>query len=186
LRIFLAVDIEAPAVVERIVSIQRELAATGADLKPVEPQNLHFTVKFLGELAEPQLRDLIRRLDGLTAPMVTAELRGVGVFPSLSRISVIWVGVDPQASTVLERLSREVDRRLAGLAPPERRPFKAHLTICRVKSGRNRAQLAEAVRRLGDVEVGSAPLTALKVKQSTLTPKGPIYADLHTIPFTSP
>jgi 2'-5' RNA ligase len=100
---------------------------------------------------------------------------GVGTFPSLSRINVVWVGIT-HGQEQLSEISHQIEPKLrqAGLAP-DNKGFNPHLTIARVKSGVNRAVLADAVAKMRDLEFGTMPVKCVKLKRSTLTPKGPIY-----------
>jgi len=182
-RAFIAVDIEEPRVVGRIVSIRDSFVATGAPLKPVEDENLHITLRFLGDTPLSLLDDLERLIREAAPRRVLLRLRGVGAFPSIERPRVIWIGVEPGPGyEELVRLARHIERGVRRLGwRPEREGFIPHVTIARVKGTRNRERLVKLLQELADVEVGEVYLEAVRVKQSILTRSGPIYKTLREV-----
>src|SRR5947209_4674120 len=94
LRTFIAVDVDA-AVRERAVALQQKLAASGAAVKWVEPDNLHLTLLFLGEVDQREVVDVCRAVTGQcrALPAFTARLATVGAFPNLRRPRTVWAGV---------------------------------------------------------------------------------------------
>ena len=177
-RCFVAVDIEDPVVKSAMLRAQKALVATGADVKAVEEENIHITLKFLGEIPEERTARVAKLVEGVAFRPFTLDFRGVGVFPSPSRPSVVWAGVAGDAPEMLAVFT-ELERGLTALGfEPERRPFQPHVTLCRVRSGRNRAQLAEAVRDMEDEEFGPQRVEHIRLKRSTLTRNGPIYAEV--------
>lgn len=177
MRAFVALEIEEDPLLDSIVSFQREVVSTGADLKVVSRQNLHFTVKFLGEISEQQAAEVDRRLKELDLKSLNVVLKGAGAFPSLSRPRVVWIGVDEEVRAGLEELAGSVISALKGLGEDDRRGFQPHLTIARVRSERGARALSAFLRQNQTRSFGSAVLTALKLKSSVLTPEGPIYKD---------
>ena len=106
-----------------------------------------------------------------------ASLKGVGVFPGLRRINVIWIGVS-EGQEMIKELFLKVNEALSPIFPKEREGFVPHLTIARVRSGRNKERLVKAIQGLTEVDVGRVRFEEFQFKKSTLTPKGPIYEDL--------
>ncbi len=108
---------------------------------------------------------------------IPITLRGAGAFPSLSHIKVVWVGMEGGAP--LEGIATDLE---AGLEPlgfkRERRPFRPHVTVGRVKGGRHKERLQQVLRDYQGAEFGAQTLDAVRLKQSVLTPKGPIYTTL--------
>jgi 2'-5' RNA ligase len=177
-RCFVAVDIDDPPLKAALRRAQGALVATGADVKAVEEENIHITLKFLGEIPEERMARVAELVRGIAFKPFTLEFRGIGVFPAPSRPSVVWAGVSGEASEMLAVFT-ELERGLKSLGfEPERRPFQPHVTLCRVRSGKNRAQLAEAVNGMEDEEFGPLRVEHIRLKKSVLTRNGPIYSNV--------
>ncbi len=178
MRAFVALEIPDEKVLDSLVSFQVELAATGADLKLVERQNLHFTVKFLGDISEVQAREADRRLSSLRLEGATVSVAGVGAFPAVQRPNVVWVGVGRDDEGKVRRIAEEVIKALQGIGESDSRPFQAHVTLARVRSSSNRGELAALVRARSETTFGVARLATFRLKSSQLTPSGPVYSDV--------
>jgi len=178
MRAFVAIEIPDPRVMEKLVAFQKELEETRADLKIVERENLHYTVKFLGEITDAQATEVDRRLKALKLARAEVTARGVGAFPSPGRPRVVWVGVADGDSEKVEAIAGPVIRALGGIGEQDDRPFQAHLTLARVRSGVNRQNLEKLLRERRDVTFGSVVMAEFKLKSSVLTPRGPIYSDV--------
>ncbi len=177
-RAFIAVDID-EEVRGKLVALQRQLEATRADLKLVEPENIHVTMKFLGEVPEskvPEIAEALRSgLDGTKSFDITVN--GMGVFPSLKYIRVVWAGVEDGRDELVE-IQKKIDSGLQPLGFRRERDFVPHLTLARVRTARFKDQLAAFVDKNADLEFGASRARAVELKQSTLTQKGPIYSNL--------
>jgi 2'-5' RNA ligase len=180
LRTFVALELKDQALKQKIGELQRVLLATGAQLKVVETDNLHITLKFIGDLSEASVVPVVESLRAIRMPPFSAHFKGLGVFPSSSRINVVWLGV-AEGGGMIGALSSLVHRNLAAYGKPE--DFRAHLTIMRVKGGRNVTELSEAVRKLGEEEGGNVEFKEFQLKKSVLTPSGPQYSDLAVFPL---
>jgi 2'-5' RNA ligase len=175
-RCFVAVEIDDSAIKMALVRAQRVLEATEADVKCVEEENIHITLKFLGEVPEVKTNQVAELVRGIAFSPFNLDFRGVGVFPNPSRPSVVWAGVSGDVSEMLAVFT-ELDRGLKSLGfEPERRQFQPHATLCRVRSGRNRVELVEAVRGMEDEEFGVLHVKHITLKRSVLTRSGPIYS----------
>ena len=181
LRAFIGIDID-EAVRQKLVTVQEQLGATGAQLKLVEPPNIHVTMKFLGDVSEERVGAITEALRRAATGMKQFDIRvrGIGVFPDLRYIRVVWVGVAEGRDELID-LQREIDRELQPLGFRPERDFVPHLTIARVRAVKNKERLAAFVREMGDAEVGVTRAQAVELKQSTLTSKGPIYSTLARI-----
>ena len=177
MRAFVALDIPDEMTKDSLVNFQGQLAATGADLKLVERQNLHFTMKFLGELNDAEAKEADRRLRQLALDGGPVTVQGVGAFPSLGRPSVVWVAVSHHDEPRVRAIAEAVIRGLAGIGEPEKRPFQAHLTLARVRSARNAGQLASLLTSESARTFGTFNLRTITLKSSKLTPGGPVYSD---------
>ncbi len=180
-RAFIAIDID-EATRHQLVNAQQQLIETGAQLRLVEPQNIHVTIKFLGEVPEdkiPAIADAIRAAVKNIEPF-DIHVRGIGVFPSLKYIRVVWAGVAEGRDHVIA-IEQNLDRELEPLGFRPERDFVPHLTIARVKTARHKEKLATLIEGMINAEFGVTHARAIELKQSKLTPKGPIYSTLARI-----
>lgn len=174
----MALEIPDEKVLDSLVAVQRELAESGADLKLVERENLHFTVRFLGEISEAEAAEADRRLGGLSVKGTEVEVKGIGAFPNIGRPNVLWVGVANDQEGLVLPIAQSVISALDGIGQHDERPFRAHATLARVRSGRNVQALSAVLRASAYRSFGTIRLSQIKLKASRLTPKGPIYTDL--------
>jgi 2'-5' RNA ligase len=184
LRTFLSYDVDEPSILSKVKEFQKNLSSTGADLKLVRPEILHFTIRFFGEINEAEKEKIVSVLEGRIPPLeVEARFKGIGTFPSERRISVIWVGSDETSAKKLEHQAKEINNRLEEEIPSLPREnlerFNPHITIARVKTGRNKDQLVRFLAEHKDEDFGITKIGKLRLKLSNLTPEGPMYSDLH-------
>ena len=183
MRAFIAIDVNDINSLNQISRIQRKVLESVADLKPVDPKNMHFTIKFLGEISNTEAEEIIKRFNNLDNNSIEVTYKGIGVFPSLSRISVVWIGVEKEEEGKLIEVSEKVNTLLQGLRFQDNKKFLPHITIFRVKSGRNKQKLIEIIKENENLLLGKDRLTTIKLKQSILTSQGPIYNDIYTHHF---
>jgi len=178
LRAFIAIEID-EAVRQKLVAAQRQLADTGAQLRLVEPENIHVTMKFLGDIRENQIGAITDAVQTAVAGVGPFDIsvRGIGVFPDLRYIRVIWAGVSDGREQVTS-IQKRADQNLAELGFKPERDFVPHLTLARAKSAAGKERLVEFLKSMTNAEFGSCRVGAVELKQSTLTPKGPIYSTL--------
>jgi len=179
MRAFIAMEIDNPEVLAAIATFQEQIRQTGGDVKIVEPQNVHFTLLFLGEISEEEVSLLQERLSAIRYQAFEAELTGTGVFPNPSRINVVWVGVDSGAETNLSNVADNIVKSLAGTRFKPDKQFEPHLTVARIKSGRAREKILEVVNSNSSTRFGRQQFKEFGLKKSDLTAAGPIYTDLH-------
>jgi 2'-5' RNA ligase len=186
MRTFVAVPIP-PPVRARLVQVQEALRRADADVRWVEAENLHLTLKFLGDLEEPEVERL-RELLGQEArrwPELSLRYEGVGVFPSSGLPRVVWAGARGDLEK-LAGLAQAIERAALQVGVPrEGRPFVAHLTLGRVKSGRRLEALRSALENQREASFGDQTLRGFVLLQSTLTPQGSIYEPLAEFPLGS-
>lgn len=167
-----------------IIDLMTELRRTKAPVKWVEPENLHLTLKFLGDVPEDLLDAVKATLHSVAqgTPEFSFRVEGTGGFPNLRRPRVLWVGVVPETS--LMRLQESVETALKALGfPREDRPFHPHITLGRVKRP---VTITELLRLLGEYRAtafGVVPATYLTLFRSDLSPQGPTYTPLGRFPF---
>jgi 2'-5' RNA ligase len=189
MRAFIAVDLS-EEIRAKIKEIQKHFIDLGSEqkgaLKFVNPSQMHQTVKFLGEVPEEEVEGIKRALSEIAQKPFDIELRGVGFFPEgnlekVRTIRVIWIGIE-RGLAALKALHEDVESRLHALGFPLEKRFNPHITLCRVKkplSKTERGRIVKRIEELQDVGAGEMRVEELKLKKSTLTPKGPIYDDIY-------
>ena len=182
LRAFVALEFNEPPVLGALVAMQRQLSEAGADLKLVESTNLHFTVRFLGEISDGDASEADSRLKRLSLSAPSVELRGLGAFPNAGNPRVLWVGVAREHEGLVSPIALAVRSALAGIGEKEDRPFTAHITLARNRSGML-GSLRLLLRSEADRSFGAVRLSTLKLKSSSLTPHGPVYTDVGVYPL---
>lgn len=178
-RAFVAVEMDEFLKLKSFSSALRE---TSAPLKMVDLSNIHVTLKFLGDIEEDVITEIekvmINSVSGIDK--FTIELKGTGAFPNLNRISVIWVGM--VGAEPLIDIANNIDSGLEKLGfGREKRPFRPHVTVARVKGGRHKDRLISTIQEHEDIVFGEMDVDKIILKKSVLTPKGPIYSDMATV-----
>jgi 2'-5' RNA ligase len=177
IRSFLAFDIENKMVLDRLATAQNQLVGTGADLKLVEPQNIHITVRFLGNITSAMVEMVFGEMKKIQFTPFTVQIKGLGAFPNSNYSRVIWAGITSGAYQLKNIFQLEPRLRNLNFAP-DSKGFNPHLTIARVRSGRNKQQLAKFITENANYEFGAVNTKCLNLKKSNLTPRGPIYSTL--------
>ncbi len=183
-RAFIAVDLP-DRVRGELGDLQRDLKSKGLKIRWVKPACIHLTLRFLGEIPE----DLPPEIGGLMTeaavrfPPFSLTAKGMGVFPSLRRARVLWVGLSGDMETLVtmhQRLSRLLET--VGF-PMEGRPFRPHLTLGRIKQRLDPKRLAAAISSQADFF--SEPFTVREITlfKSRLAPQGAVYTPLFKAPF---
>lgn len=158
---------------------QNQLDQTKADLKLVKPENIHLTLKFLGDVSENKLASVKEKLRETEKPEpFQAEVRGLGVFPNPNYIKVIWAGVGKNSEKI-GYIKNQVEKKMKELNfSEEDREFTPHFTIARMKSGRGKNKINSIDENNSETEYGTIEVEKIKLKESELTPQGPIYSDI--------
>ncbi|MEM3641289.1 MAG: RNA 2',3'-cyclic phosphodiesterase [Candidatus Bathyarchaeia archaeon] len=178
IRSFIAFDMESESIIKRITEAQDMIAKTGADLKLVEPKNIHITVRFLGNITMQMVEKIYEEMKKVQFAPFDVKIQGLGAFPNLRYPRVVWAGITEGADQ-LRSIFNQLESRLRNLGfAPDSKGFSPHLTIARVKSGRNKAELAKFLTQNANYEFGVVRAECLRLKRSDLTPKGPIYSTL--------
>ncbi|NLJ61040.1 MAG: RNA 2',3'-cyclic phosphodiesterase [Firmicutes bacterium] len=170
-----------------IATLQKKLSYSKADVKWVEPANLHFTLQFLGDVETRRIPSISDALRECVADSCKFELQlnSIGAFPNLLNPRVLWVGVGAGRERLVNLMSvvREA-MKMEGFAG-DRRDLSPHLTIGRVRSGRNRKALLEKLN--SEISISSEmEVTEIQFTASELTTKGPIYSPIEVIPLQRP
>jgi len=182
-RAFISVDIE-PS--DKLVGMIRDLMASRADLKIVRPELLHLTLKFLGDTEESLAVDVMARMarsvEGIEP--FTMRLKGMGAFPSMSNIRVVWVGIED--GPLLKDIASRLDNNLSDLGfERDRKGFVPHLTLARTRSGKNIANVQALLQENATKEYGEYLVDRILLKKSVLSPQGPTYSTVGEQPLGS-
>lgn len=186
IRSFIAVEL--PGDLKLAISrIQGELkAGSRAPVRWVNPENIHLTLKFLGDVDITIIDDIKDALREAVRGVVTIRLGagGLGVFPNSTRVQVVWVGLTGELDK-LQKLQRRIDRELTPLGfPVERRAFSPHLTIARLRDRATAGDRQDTGRLMEKTEFVSSidfVIKSVNLMKSQLTRDGPIYTVLGSV-----
>jgi 2'-5' RNA ligase len=176
---FIAIEIEP---FQKLILFENDIKHSGAQVKLVEPHNIHITLKFLGDTME-SLIDEIEKIIKNTVKHIKPfkiKLSGSGVFPNENYIKVVWIGIRDKG--IIGEIAGKIDQDLTKFGfKKEQRRFSPHLTIARIKTVKNKEKLLKTVNNYSDIEFKEIEINSIKLKKSELTPKGPIYTTLRDI-----
>lgn len=161
---------------EKVKKLEEEIKIEG--VKIVEPENLHWTVKFLGEIGEREVERVKEVIENVEKKDIEIEVKGVGVFPNISRIRVIWLGVGEGREAFTDFIKR-VNEKLSGIGKESE--VVPHLTIGRVKFVKDRKKLIDSIEKIKNACLGKMAVRELVLYESKLTPKGPIYTEVKKV-----
>ncbi|MBI2208339.1 RNA 2',3'-cyclic phosphodiesterase [Candidatus Woesearchaeota archaeon] len=170
MRLFIAFDVP-DDVKEYMARIQGIIGDNLAEIRWVKKEQMHLTLKFLGEV-QPNAADKIKdELRKIRFDSFTVYLNSIGVFPNENYIRVVWVGLEPEDKII--GLQRSIDENLKEFFKKEK-DFKAHITLGRVKYVKNKEQFLSKLKGI-KVEKKNFRVDKFKLMKSTLTMQGPLY-----------
>jgi 2'-5' RNA ligase len=184
MRLFVALEV-LTAVRENLASLLQTLRAVSPQTRWVRSENLHVTLKFIGEAPETKLAGIRRALAGVRSEQpVTLDFRGLGFFPNEKHPRVFWAGI--AASPNLKTLAADVDGATGTLGiSRERRPFSPHLTLARFEPPRLPEKLRAAILENAAREFGSLRASKFHLIESKLKPSGAEYTTVESFSFTA-
>jgi 2'-5' RNA ligase len=182
MRCFIAIDI-GEEIRRALSGLQRQLRE-GVDVKRgdinwVNPDNIHLTLKFLGEIKDEKAAEICNIVKDVAGRHKSFELdiESVGHFGGKNP-KVLWVGTGKGQEELLE-LQKDIEESLALAGwPEETREFSGHLTLCRIRNPKAGMKLAQASEDYKDFKLGTMQADSVSVYQSELTPAGPVYTVL--------
>ena len=187
LRTFIAVETpdDVQAALRRLIA---ELSTDAAAVRWVRPENVHLTLKFLGDVDETEIHRVCHSARDAAEGSVAFQVPciGVGAFPSPARPRTVWVGIqDPEG--LLDELHRRLEKTLRPLGfPREKRKYHPHLTLGRLRYNRRGGdELREQIEQQKNLEIGTLDVRRLVVFSSDLTPDGPVYTALARCPLAN-
>lgn len=183
MRLFVSIDLEGLA--EAVAAVQEPLEGRSG-LNLTDPEEVHVTLKFLGDTAESRVDELTRELaaavEAADVDPFTVEFGGLGVFPSLSYISVVWLDVRAGGEEMTRLHEAIEDYTVAMGFDPEEHDFTPHATLARMEHAGPKDFVQEYVT--GDTpEVGRMRVEDVRLKESTLFPDGPQYTTVEQFPL---
>lgn len=173
MRTFVAIEVSNNDVKNSIKNFQNNLKI---DAKPINPEQLHFTLQFLGEISEELTQQVIESLKTIKFSEFSINLKGVGALPKPKFPRVIWIGTDEEGGRKLIELAKKVENILKPLGLVSDKPFKPHTTIFRIKK-----KIGDITKELDEqrhMDFGMQKISNIKLKKSELTSSGPIYSNL--------
>jgi 2'-5' RNA ligase len=186
IRAFIAIELP-PSVISLLEKTQQDFKSAGLRAKWVRPENIHLTLKFLGNIDPGDIdkigdamSDTVMDLDPLTL-----AARGVGVFPGIKRPRVIWVGLGGQTQ-LLFAVQRKLEDNLAVIGfAKEKRPFKGHLTLGRFRQAVDPHTTSRVIQEHADLKSEDFTANRIVLFQSDLKPTGPVYSGLKQAIFNT-
>ncbi|MFH1393465.1 MAG: RNA 2',3'-cyclic phosphodiesterase [Candidatus Micrarchaeota archaeon] len=171
LRLFVSVEVP-QEIRKKVALLAKELPEDS--IKPVMPENMHLTLKFIGETSEEKLEEIKEALRQISFSPFKCRINGVGVFPNEDYIRVVWAGVE---SPELDSLAKDVISALVRFGGDSR--FSAHLTLARV---RKKIDVREFVANHKDDEFGEFEVNGFQLMKSMLSREGPAYSVVARFP----
>ena len=166
----------------RLENLAAELRKAGGPLKVVSPDQLHLTLKFLGDTEEGLVPEIVTAMREAASGIQPFEIRvrATGAFPSLGRMNVIWVGVE--GAEPLARIAASLEASMEPLGfRREDRAWKAHVTLARVKGSHDLDPARTILRARAADEFGTHRVDAIHLKRSVLTPQGAQYSVVESV-----
>ena len=189
MRLFVALEIPS-AVRDKLAALIKDLRARGPvssakKVHWVRPENLHVTLKFIGEAAPAKLQAIGAALAAVrSAEAVELRLQGLGLFPNQNRPGVLWSGME--VSPNLAPLAGDIDHALGGVGfALEKRPFTPHLTLARFAPRGDSRELSAALKEHATREFGVLRAGEFHLIESTLKPSGAEYTTLQSFAFAT-
>jgi len=184
MRLFIAIEIP-PDVRAGLAALLREFRAIAPEAKWVRPENIHITLKFLGETDRTKLSVVQTALSAIRSIQpVTLQFRGLGFFPNEKRAKVFWAGIESSAN--LPAIAADIDQAVHKLGfPLESRSFTPHLTLARFQPPGLPPKLAAAAQEDASHEFGSLVTREFRLIESKLKPAGAEYTTLQSFPFVA-
>ncbi len=153
---------------EMIINMMEDLK-NNFKVKLVERENIHATIKFLGEIDEKMLDMIIKKMEEIKFSRFSAKLTGMGAFPNERRARVIWIGIK---SDEFLQLGNRINDILKNIGENN---FSPHLTVARLKES---SDVSDFIKNYRNTFFGEYDISSFSLFKSTLTPAGPIYTEL--------
>ncbi len=179
MRCFIAVELS-EEIRRKLVELQRRCAPLDKTIRWVAPEQMHLTLKFLGEVPDGRITAVAEAMTAVAVKQspITFAVRGVGCFPPGGAARIFWVGVEEPTGT-LARLQASCEETFARLGfARERRSYTPHLTVGRVKDASYSLQIRETARKEANFDAGRQRAGEIVLFQSILSAEGSTYVPL--------
>jgi RNA 2',3'-cyclic 3'-phosphodiesterase len=184
MRCFLAIELP-HEVADRLAALQKRLGALDRDVRWTRVEQIHLTIKFLGEVPDadvPRICEIAVEIARQHSPF-ELEVKGTGCFPPRGPARVVWAGL-AELPPALVDYHKAIEAACAEVGfKPEDRPFHPHLTIGRVRDQRGAHQVRRGVHQESNFQGGRFAVNELVMFQSILAPSGPTYIPLAHTPL---
>ena len=146
---------------QKISSIQENFS--DFDIKFVEPENLHFNLRFFREISDQEIETLKQKLEEVIKKFepFDIEMKGLGVFPNKNYIRVVWIGVKEGYNTIIS-IAESIEDSIESLGFPKEEKFVPHLTLGRIRTARNKMELRNLVEELENIDIGKMKIDILR------------------------
>lgn len=180
LRLFIAIELDEEIRAELFAEI-KYLKSHFPEIRWVRPENLHITMKFLGNIAENEIEDISEIMDIAAEknPPFSAEIQDLGCFPHVERPRIVWAGCR-QGSLEISNIVSCLDEKLKLLGyKPEKRNFTPHITIGRVKKPAQAMGIEEIINDAQQIDFGILDVSAITLFMSELKKEAPRYSAMY-------
>lgn len=179
MRTFISIAVDNPLVLEKINHFLIPISNLKSQIKFVDSTKFHFTLRFLGDISDDSVYDISNLLTSVKFNNFSVSFDSVGVFPNKNSISVIWIGVDSNSSSILQSLSDCVNSVLPDLPNLKTNKFVPHVTLCRIKHKLPDTKLIDYLDHNFNFLFGTQLISSFSLMKSELTSAGPIYTTLY-------
>jgi 2'-5' RNA ligase len=173
MRLFIAIEVS-EEIKEELTKIQSGIENDLVKAKWVNQNQMHLTLKFLGEVNEERVEIIKEKLSEIKTKPFFVVLDKIGFFPSEDYIRVVWIGLKPINKIV--ELQKKIDESLKELFPLDKR-FHPHITIARVRFVKEKKEFIENINKI-EIKKKEFQINKFKLVKSTLTREGPTYEDI--------
>ncbi|RLJ00984.1 MAG: RNA 2',3'-cyclic phosphodiesterase [Candidatus Aenigmatarchaeota archaeon] len=160
---------------DKISEMAKEFQEKG--IRKVGKQNLHLTLKFLGDADEKKIEEIQQVLKTVDCAKFEISLKNIGFFPNKDFIKVVWVGIENGRNEIIE-LQKQIDQKLEKCGFKPEKKYEPHLTIARVKSIKDRKEFLEKLKEIKFED--NFNVSNFELMESKLNPSGPVYRVLLT------
>lgn len=182
LRTFIAIDIPGN-ILSEIRELQEGIKDYGFKIRWVRPESIHLTLKFLGDIKAVKINEIAEAISKTVVRYtpISLQAKGVGVFPGIKRPQVLWVGLAGQLEPLVS-LQKTLDENLETIGfPMEKRPFKGHLTMGRMKAKIDVKKFGDVLMTFRSFESEAFTADRIILYKSELKPSGAVYTELASV-----